>query len=359
MRFSSIKNLLLYLGFSIIAILFILFLNRNFAVNKYLVKLEEENISEEEIAAINDIHRIMAVADDIWPGLEKAEIPIIFYNDNYEFLISNKKLKENWHLIDSTRIKHYNIARRFAEKPQSFGVKVNGTWMGSIATRRKMNKELVENFENHMPAFISRFIPYNLIDINKDYHVVLYIHEAFHAFQGMMNEDKLNDVLTCYQHESSYPFQAVNNLENWNREGALLFEAIDTDESEKIKSIVLEWIETRNNRRIDNDLSAEQIGFEKKLEWLEGLSFYVEIKAHQVAQKLNSLNFNYVKNPKYWQDEMSQLKNTLGELDGDLRFYLSGMAQAEILDKIEPDWKNSIFKDDVFLEDIITTVLND
>ena len=45
-------------------------------------------------------------------------------------------------------------------------------------------------------------------------------------------------------------------------------------------------------------------------------------------------------------------------MDGDLRFYLSGAAQAMILDKISPGWKKSIMgKSHIGLEDLLASVL--
>jgi hypothetical protein len=40
-----------------------------------------------------------------------------------------------------------------------------------------------------------------------------------------------------------------------------------------------------------------------------------------------------------------RLEKQLGAQEGDLRFYLSGMAQARLLDRLAPEWKVRFFKD--------------
>jgi len=50
---------------------------------------------------------------------------------------------------------------------------------------------------------------------------------------------------------------------------------------------------------------------------------------------------------------------SLGEQKGDLRFYLSGGAQAMLLDLISPEWKQEIVRrPDIGLEDLLQTAAN-
>ncbi|NKQ36994.1 MAG: hypothetical protein HF973_15450 [Chloroflexi bacterium] len=42
---------------------------------------------------------------------------------------------------------------------------------------------------------------------------------------------------------------------------------------------------------------------------------------------------------------------------GDGRFYYSGMAQAALLDRLLPDWKEQALTDGVFLEDLLETAV--
>lgn len=354
----SIKKILAALLFLIVIILLALFIDNQIVTDRYLVRLDEAFLSDEELQMVADAHQIMKSAEQFWEGFEKSEIPMVLYNDKFEFLISQNRPDSNWTSFDSTSILSYYISKRPAKIPQSFGVKINDIWMGSIATRRKMNKSIVEQFKSQLPPVLNNFIPYNLFDITKDYHVVLYIHEAFHAYQGQVNGEKIREALNAYQYEVDYPFEEENQIMAWNKEGALLSKALKESDLRKLTEILCSWMNQRTRRRIETDLSADAIEFEKKLEWLEGLSFYVEMQAYKVAASRDEvLNFKYDKTPKYWKDELDKLKNNLGQLTGDLRFYLSGMAQAKILDKFYPEWKETIMEEGVFLEDIVADYL--
>jgi hypothetical protein len=50
---------------------------------------------------------------------------------------------------------------------------------------------------------------------------------------------------------------------------------------------------------------------------------------------------------------------SLGEQKGDLRFYLSGAAQAMILDLVLPEWKQTIIRQpNAGLEDLLQTAVH-
>lgn len=52
------------------------------------------------------------------------------------------------------------------------------------------------------------------------------------------------------------------------------------------------------------------------------------------------------------QKKHRQMK-TQATREGETRFYYTGMAQAMLLDRLLPEWKNSVFEDDVWLEDLL------
>ncbi len=347
-------GLLLFIGLLLAG----LRINNHFVRNKYLVDLDHNKLSEKENQMVKDVHLLLKNANDFWPGMGDMEIPIVLYNDQYEFLIGSEIPDSSWTLIDSISLHPYYISYKMAEHPQSFGVKRNGKWAGSLATCQKMNKEMIGNIDRELPPFISKFLPYNLFDISDDYHVVLYIHEAFHAFQGNKNERKLTEAMNAYEYEASYPYEQEGQIFGWNEEGALLRKALEEKSVDKLKEIVYMWVEKRQERRADGKLSAKHIDYEKQLEWLEGVAFYTEIKAYRTASRMRNLGFTYTKNPSYWDDEMNNLKNKLGLMEGDLRFYLSGMAQAVILDNLSSNWKENSMQDGIYLEDIIMETIN-
>ena len=49
---------------------------------------------------------------------------------------------------------------------------------------------------------------------------------------------------------------------------------------------------------------------------------------------------------------MNELKRMTNN-EGEIRFYYSGMAQAVILDRLVPGWKDKAFAEGVYLEDLL------
>jgi hypothetical protein len=103
-------------------------------------------------------------------------------------------------------------------------------------------------------------------------------------------------------------------------------------------------------------LGSDFLAFERELEWLEGLAKYAEIKFYEIAAS-RSREAPYGRYgavlpfPLQW--DFVRLEKTLGAQDGDLRFYLSGLAQARLLDRLSPQWKARAMQEDVYLEDLL------
>jgi len=191
------------------------------------------------------------------------------------------------------------------------------------------------------------------------YHVVVLLHEAFHAFQAIQDQDRFQHAQKMYAFEKSYPFEDEAFKNAWNEEGSLLASAAkEQDASARLESIE-KFLEVRTKRRSASSLSAELITFERELEWLEGLAKYVELQfaiKGASMQEAESKGYRVVRNRL--QADFSYRIRNLGDLHGDLRFYLSGAAQAIILDKVSPGWKQNIIgKTHIGLEDLLKSAL--
>ena len=60
----------------------------------------------------------------------------------------------------------------------------------------------------------------------------------------------------------------------------------------------------------------------------------------------------YTTREQYWSGQIDEVRRTTGR-EGETRFYYSGMAQAVLLDRLLPDWKEQVFNPDVMLEDLL------
>jgi hypothetical protein len=190
--------------------------------------------------------------------------------------------------------------------------------------------------------------------IETDQYGAMVLHETFHAFQARMCEKRFQRALATYRAEKAYPFQNKDFARAWTEEGAALAAAVEAGTANATTDSVRRFLSLRDTRRQAAALSADAVDYERELEWLEGLGKYVETKFYELAAKNETFAAGNRFRPSrfYWSDAM-QLKGMLGANQGDLRFYLSGNAQARLLDRLAPGWKTHAMDDGVYLEDLL------
>ena len=271
----------------------------------------------------------------IWPGFSEAEIPLILYNERYAFLIGHPAPSPPWAAIDSDSFQGNLYYSRNVAESQAFAVPVEDLWAGSLDTIGHMNRSMKKQIQEKIPPEKLTPAMLKMMEITPAYHIVALLHEAFHAFQATQELDRFMQAQRMYAFEKLYPFEDEAFKSAWNEEGSALFSAIrEKDEAVRLKSIA-KFLKIRLKRRSAASLSENLIAFERRLEWLEGVAKYVEM---QFAEKGSSLKGEAISKDYriVWnrlQADFSFRIRKLGNQNSDLRFYLSGAAQAMILDK--------------------------
>jgi hypothetical protein len=317
-------------------------------------------LSEEDKAQLIETLRLKKLlGSSIWPGFGEAEIPLIQYNEQYEFLIGHPCPSVVWVSVKNDSFQENSYHRRTNTEPQAFAVPVGELWAGSLDTIGHMNRSMKEQIKENVPPEKLTPAMFKMMEITPAYHIVALLHEAFHAFQATQELDRFLQAQRMYAFEKSYPFEDEAFKNAWNEEGSLLASAVrEQDALARLESIE-KFLEVRTKRRSTSSLSAELITFERELEWLEGLAKYVELQfaiKGSSMQEAESKGYRVVRN-RLQADYYYRIKN-LGDLHGDLRFYLSGAAQAMILDKVSPGWKQTIMgRINIGLEDLLKTAL--
>lgn len=321
--------------------------------------LDEPYLTELELAEVKEIYRVQRTfGNQVWPGFGETKIPVILYNDNFNFLFTDKQPSSQWENVSKENSQELSYYRRIEKNPQAFAVRVGNDWAGSLGTLRKTNKSYYLGLRSELPVVLKHLFPYQLATMPADFHVVAFIHEMFHAFQAKKYPEKFNKANFMYYAMKKYPYHDEIFIEQWNEEGKILFQALDSTEKEETIELLAQFIKLREKRR--KGLKPEFIEFEKRVEWLEGLAKYVEMKTYELAAGKNREKgkYNYKEGLPYWQQEIARLKK-LGELSmgDDFRFYLSGMAQARLLDELGVDWKDDAMGNNMFLDDILKNYL--
>lgn len=320
------KILLVLLGLIVVIIMGLFINNRVMAVKYSKVSTNALNLSDVEIEAVNKVYTFLKdKGEEIFPGFNGKDIDLIIYNDSYEFLICNNENDNQWEHIGKNDELNKNIYRRNANNPQAFAAYVGDRWVGSMSTINGSNKFLTEN--------TGYLFPTQLVMLDKHHYTGVVIHEMLHAFQGKNNDLRLtntkHDVCTNYYDDNKFNKLIIE-------EGYYLEHAINATNKETIIKYAKGFIDTRQKRRIECNMSNKEIEHETDFEWLEGLARYAEYKSSTDSKSLLRKN-------------MDKIEQKVKNHDDD-RYYVLGMAEALVLDKLQKDWKNEMFDKDFSLE---------
>lgn len=282
------------------------------------------------------------LGDEVWPGLGSAPIPVILYNESYEFLTGpvNSAPQPPWAVVERDNFLGQPYYRRPAANPQAFAVDLGAQWAASMSS-------------------LGRMIGKIPLKLGPDFYIVLLLHEAFHAFQASQEAGRFRRASALYALEREYPAKDLAFATAWTEEGALLAAAVKATDRAKTLDKVRAFLEKRDTRRASLPFSVSTADYEGQMEWLEGLGKYAEIRFYELAaaRSADPAFAAYKPGLPYWTWDFVRLEKQLGSQEGDLRFYLSGMAQARILDRLSPDWKVRFFKDGGALEDRLRSLV--
>jgi hypothetical protein len=359
------------------------FSNRSKSIDR-LADLEKARIAEV-------FHLRETIGNSIWPGWSNASIPIIVYNEAYAFLIGlenpdpgwrtvpqNIARGGSWELVSGATIDGRKYYRQklinTREVPQAFTVRVGDFWSASMTTKEWTPIKMGNNIRDGLPSAIKAIVPYRLIAriflglaMNTDGYICAIEHESFHAYQGIMAADRLASAeIALSQLGKKYPWfdSAFNNA--WKAELNTLADALSASQEQRMAELATQFVSMRQARRKAFQLDADLRNLERLREWEEGLAKYTELaiwkhaaldSTYKPVQALRGdPDFkSYGSFAGKWAAELTTLRR---QSKGDeVRFYYSGMAQAFLLDRLNPDWRSKILQRDVFLEDLLDEAL--
>jgi hypothetical protein len=306
------------------------------------IPLDLEVLNPADKADLAEIMRLKTeLGDQVWPGLSRLDIPLILYNERFEFLVGEEKPPSPWEAVSGDDFQGRLYFRRPAENPQSFAVAVGTRWAGSIGTLELMNSQ----------------VPFRL---SREFHAVTMLHEVFHALQATLAPQHFAMAMSVYRSEDQYPYQDAQFSTAWNNEGEALAGALGATEGVAVSGLVKKFLAIREARRTRVVLDPELISYECELEWLEGLAKYAEVEFFKLAasRAAEAAFASYRSGHPFWPADLARLRRNLGGQKGDLRFYLSGAAQAMLLDRLSPGWKAKALEKGANLEDLLRGAIN-
>jgi hypothetical protein len=179
----------------------------------------------------------------------------------------------------------------------------------------------------------------------------------------MLAPTRLAEAERANHEENRYPWEDAAHQEAWQVELDLLADALRAASVEATADLARQFLAQRTQRRQEAGLDETLINYEQQREWLEGLAKYVELEIWRQAattpdyQAVEALAADpdfeeYTTFDAHWSREVAQMRRMAADA-GEGRFYYTGMAQAFLLDRLAPGWKERILQDNVFLEDLL------
>lgn len=292
-----------------------------------------------------------------------TEMPVIVWNEGYEFLTGYPgEPPADWTIISGDELQGKSYYRRRADNPQNFAVPVGEVWTASIGTKALADEFLIRSFKDLFPSPIKQVFPYRVLIQPSETHIGGVLHETFHVYQIKVSPNRLEMAEAAHRLEGQYQSIAEAFETEWKQESALLAKALQAETNTEKSELVKQFLALRDGRRKDHGLSKGLLDYERWLEWEEGVAKYIEVSILKAAyespdytplpeMKTDPDFTEYQKFEQRWSQEMIQLRYQT--TSGESRFYMTGMAQAFLLDDLMPDWKEKIFEENLFLEDLL------
>ncbi len=297
-------------------------------------------LSAQDKTELAEVLKLKAEAGDkVWPGLAAADLPIILFNARYEFLVGRQDLPGPW---KSSRTKVFRANPTAAGQPiipQNFAVKVGTAYAGSASSLELMN---MQRPDENRPGFPRRPGPPRDVPRLSGRSGCGALRPGFGGLSGV---------------EKIIP----SRIRIWPRPGSLKARPWPkrsrprpTEEAVRLAQKFLGDPGRRAAAPPGFPLNSRD--YERELEWLEG--------AGQVCggPLLRAGGFTGRSNGSDQIQTGASFLSAMGfrpagKTDGrpgnDLRFYLSGMAQARLLDRLSPEWKSRTAVGKVYLEGVL------
>jgi hypothetical protein len=351
-----------------------------------------DRLTDMEKARIAEaFHLRQTFGNTLWPGWSNAPIPIIVYNESHAYLIGLENPDPGWRTVprnipkgrpwelvseDSLDGRKYYRQQLIDERtsPQAFTVRIGEFWTASMTTKDWMPIAMGNTIRDGSPAVIRALVPYRLmarvfvgLGMNTDGYICALEHESFHAYQGIVCAGRLANAEAILSNSGKkYPWDDSRFNAEWKAELNALADALSAVQDKRMIELADKFIALRKARRNFFNLDSSLIDMERLREWEEGLGKYTELAiwkcaASEAAYKPSKAlsgdpDFKGYKSfGNKWAEELIALRRQSGS--GEVRFYYAGMAQAFLLDRLNPDWKKKILKSDVFLENLLSEAL--
>ncbi len=303
------------------------------------------------------------LGEALWPEWAATQNPVILFNHAYEFLIGFPgQPPAGWEAVPQDSYAGQAYYRRPAVDPQNFAVPVGNLLAASIATKTEADAFLIDTFRTMFPTPLKQLFPYRVFIQPSETQICAVLHEDFHVFEQEVSPQRLIKAEAAHGSGDQYERTSEAFKSELKQEASLLARALEAKSDADAADLVRQFLQIRDDRRKAYSLDQALVDYEGWLEWEEGMAKYVEVDCYRLASRTGGYSpllamagdpyfKSYRKFNGRWSQELFQLRNPSGSTE--IRFYNSGMAESFLLDRLKPDWKNTVMQNGVFLEDLL------
>jgi hypothetical protein len=306
------------------------------------------------------LHLKRELGENVWPGWGKAQIPVLIWNRDHSFLVGHLDPPPPWEPVSDDAFQEQIYFGRPTGEPQNFAVRVGDRWVASMATKWETDAFVIEMIRDVLPSPLQAIVPYRLLIQPSEVQIAGVLHETFHVYQAQVAPERLDEAEAAHQRGEQYWQVDTAMHKEWEKEIDLLARALKAGSDEEATAWAREFLDQRARRRTAGGLSAALIDYERQIEWEEGLAKYVELVIWREAYNAEEYeplpdmagdpDFKaYGSFKQRWSQEIGQMVRQAAQ-EGETRFYYTGMAQAMLLDRLLPGWKDRALSKDIWLE---------
>lgn len=330
-----------------------------------------DRLSEADKARLAETtHLRETLGNRVWPGWAEMDIPLIVYNEAYAFLVGYADPPPGWTREpgqvsrggaweevpgDSFSGEPYYRQRLPDPEvtPENFTVRVGERWAATLQTKEYAFVRFVDGFGAELPPVARDIFPYRLmwgpLGGDSEAWMAGLVHEAFHSLQGAQAYDHFVEAERSVALEGEYPWEDADLQAAWREELDILAGVAEVESEAEARELARQFLQKRDERRALPGMTAELIDFERQREWLEGLAKYAELEITRLAAverdyaPLASMTEDpdfdqYAGRERFYRQQFQEIRR-MGNREGEIRFYYTGMAQAALLDWLRPEWK--------------------
>lgn len=281
------------------------------------------------------VHLLETVAPDVWPGWGD-EVPVMLLEaGESDWMTPSAAGVDGLDVVNGLDVEGRPVYRRAGRLVPGIGVQELPSGFAIAMLPRP-----------EMQALVDQTLGAGAVNLDDVQYVRWITHETFHVFEiRAMSGDMPRfgyggDEMDMIGRLTATP----GHLDGIAHEGRLLLAAVEAEGEAATIDAVRSFLEARTARRSSGEPDVE--GFERAVEWTEGLARYADTRLLQAAgsgytptPEFVGLGAHYPSPEAAWSDAIHWLVD-LRTVPGTLRdwYYELGAAQAYLLDRLMPGW---------------------